>query len=146
MSCELDPDRLEYCGFCRACNAEALASRLQDTIDSGHLYTTKMIENYEEYIKTLENKLQNLINLRKQDIENLQKTQKEKIKKLLPEKFIDNFFERNKGLFEALATNVMCPKCRKIKSLPFYNLGKDFNSFEGCKDCYEEIKKEDSKV
>lgn len=68
------------------------------------------------------------------------KRERNKKAKRITKDFIDKFMKENDELFNSLANNTTCPRCQKIVSPPFYNLGKNFNSFEGCKKCFEEIK------
>lgn len=49
--------------------------------------------------------------------------------------------EKNKELFEDLANSIICPSCNKKVKGDKFNLGEDFNSFEGCKECYDKIKR-----
>lgn len=52
---------------------------------------------------------------------------------------IDKFLNENEILFRSLGRDLKCPRCQKIVQPPFYNLGVDFNSFEGCSDCCDAI-------
>lgn len=51
---------------------------------------------------------------------------------------ISKILKKYKIIFDSLAYHIRCPACEKFVSPPFYNLGPKYNSFEGCKDCYEQ--------
>jgi hypothetical protein len=53
---------------------------------------------------------------------------------------IDALIERHSDTLQYIANTISCAKCRKHVQKPFYNLGKRYNWFEGCKKCSEEEK------
>ena len=54
---------------------------------------------------------------------------------------IDEILKNNRELFEMLADGIYCPSCKKIIRGVKYNLGEEFNWFEGCKDCYDKTQR-----
>lgn len=54
---------------------------------------------------------------------------------------IDKILKDNAELFEALSDGLLCPSCGKITRGTKYNLGEEFNWFEGCKDCYDKTQR-----
>lgn len=61
-------------------------------------------------------------------------------RRTVDEILMDKFLEEYSDLFDSLSNNIRCPRCKQFVSGKFYNLGPDYNSFEGCKDCYEKTK------
>ena len=54
---------------------------------------------------------------------------------------INKILEDNAELFEGLSDALLCPSCKKIIRGVKYNLGEEFNWFEGCKDCYDKTER-----
>lgn len=54
------------------------------------------------------------------------------------DKELDKFMKEHSDLFDSLANKIRCAKCKDFISSPFYNLGNNYNSFEGCKKCFDE--------
>lgn len=48
---------------------------------------------------------------------------------------LDKIFDKYKDLFDDLANSIKCPACNKKVKGKKYNLGKDYNWFEGCLEC-----------
>lgn len=55
----------------------------------------------------------------------------------MKDKQLQRYLDKFKGVFDSLAKGLKCPSCNKFIKPPFFNLGKKFHWFEGCKDCYE---------
>lgn len=51
--------------------------------------------------------------------------------------------EKLRGAFKLLADSFICPSCNKRGGPERLNLGEKFNSFEGCKECHDEVKKDE---
>lgn len=64
----------------------------------------------------------------------------------MKDKEIEKLIDDMRDLLEALEDSIRCPRCEEMVRGDKFNLGSKYNSFEGCKNCYEEIQKENKKA
>jgi hypothetical protein len=54
-------------------------------------------------------------------------------------KDVDIILKELEDTFEYLVNTIKCPVCNRFVHSPFYPLGKQYNWFEGCKECSDKI-------